>query len=85
MDNKQEELIDRIAERIHNLGLSGLASILLEGIRPLAFVGGQVMWVAQPALGLLADRDRVAQVARLLERPDALDELRARLERNEPL
>jgi hypothetical protein len=60
--------------------MSGLASTFLDAFRPLAFIGGQALWIAQPTLNLLIDSDRVADLARLLEQPEALDMLRARLE-----
>jgi hypothetical protein len=80
MNEIQQELVDRIAERIRRWGVTDLASALLEGIRPVAFIGGQALWVAQPALGIFMDAEQVAEYARLLERPEALDLLRTRLE-----
>ncbi len=77
---RQKELVDQIAERIHRWGMSGLASIFLDAFRPLAFMGGQALWVAQPTLNLLMDNDQVADLAQLLEQPEALTMLRARLE-----
>lgn len=79
-ESRQAELVDQIAERIQQWGATGLVSALLDGIRPLAFVGGQALWVAQPALGMVMDTDKVADYARLLERPETFDLLRARLE-----
>lgn len=79
-ESRQAELVDQIAERIQQWGAAGLVSALLDGIRPLAFVGGQALWVAQPALGMVMDTDKVADYARLLERPEAFDLLRTRLE-----
>jgi hypothetical protein len=77
---QQIELVDEIAERIRRWGVTDLASALLEGLRPVAFIGGQALWIAQPALGLVMEPEQVADYARLLERPEALDLLRARLE-----
>ena len=77
---RQEELVDQIAERARRWGVSGLVGALLEGIRPIAFIGGQALWVAQPALGLMMDTEQVAEYARLLEQPDTLALLRTRLE-----
>ena len=77
---RQEELINQIVERIHGWKMSGLASTFLDAFRPLAFIGGQALWVAQPTLSLLINSDRLADLARLLEEPEALDLLRTRLE-----
>ncbi|MEW5988937.1 MAG: hypothetical protein AB1791_20115 [Chloroflexota bacterium] len=61
-------------------GWAGPAQVLLEELRPLAFVAGQLLWVAQPALTLLWSRQTVGQVARLLEEPAALDDLLRQLD-----
>jgi hypothetical protein len=39
-----------------------------------------MLWVAQPALSVFVDAEQVAEYARLLERPEALELLRTRLE-----
>lgn len=77
---RQEELVNQIAERARRWGVAGLVGALLEGIRPIAFLGGQALWVAQPALGLMMDTEKVAEYAHLLEQADALALLRTRLE-----
>lgn len=78
---------DRFLEQAANvLGEWGLrlpALIALEVGRPLAFFGGQLIWVAQPALSLILPAQVVRQAARLLEEPAAIDALIARLEANE--
>ncbi len=79
---RQAELVEQIAARIHRWGLGALAGVVLDVARPLAFVGGQALWVAQPALGTLMGREQVAEYAQLLERPEALTLLRAQLEGN---
>ena len=55
-DIRQAELVDQIVERVRHWGVTGLASALLDGIRPVAFLGGQALWVAQPTLGLASIR-----------------------------
>jgi len=77
---RQAELVNQIAERIRVWGATGLVSALLDAARPIAFIGGQMLWVAQPALSVFMDGEQVAEYARLLERPEALDLLRTRLE-----
>jgi hypothetical protein len=79
-ESRQAELVDQMVERIQGWGVAGLVRTLLDGIRPLAFIGGQALWIAQPTLGVLMDTDKVADYARLLERPEAIDLLRTRLE-----
>lgn len=64
-----------LAEVITRRGLRTLALALLEAGRPLAFLAGQVLWVAQPALGLFWKRNSVTQLAQLLEQPEQISAL----------
>jgi hypothetical protein len=52
----------------------------LEAGRPLAFVGGQLLWISQPVLGLLLPSNVIGQTARLLENPEAVTALIENLE-----
>jgi hypothetical protein len=53
--------------------------VLLAAAEPLGPLGAQLLWVAQPTLGLFMSRDRITSVARLLEQPDGLTWLREQL------
>ena len=77
---KQKELIDQLAGRIQRLGLVGLAASLIESLQPFALIGGQLLWLAQPAASQFIDSNRIADYACLLENPEALDLLRNKLE-----
>ena len=59
--------------------LDGLARLLLEAAEPLGPLGAQVLYVAQPTLGLLVPREEVASLARLLDAPDGMAWLRVQL------
>lgn len=60
-------------------GLEGLADALLEAGEPLAPIGAQLLYVAQPALSLVAPREVIGRWARLLETPGGLAWLREQL------
>lgn len=67
--------------RLSDLGLSGLVTALGQATRPLWPVLAQVMWVAQPTLGLMSgtlgkDADLLAG---LLDDPAALDDFLSQL------
>ncbi len=81
-DTQQTVMLDKIAERIRRLGVPGVVGAVLQGMRPLAFIGGQLLWVAQPALSPWVDRDQLAAYAWLLEQPDSIDLLQTRLQRD---
>jgi hypothetical protein len=78
-ENRQAELVGQLTRRIQSWGLSGLVSVLLDALEPFAFVGGQLLWIAKPTLGLFVDGDRIAEYASILERPEAYDLLRAQI------
>ena len=78
---EKQGIVVQAADHIRRLGLQTPASIVLEAARPLAFVAGQLVWVSQPMLSLLAPKAELALVAELLEDPEsvgALIELLAR-------
>ena len=68
-------LIERVARRIEQRGLVTAAVLFLETMKPLSFLGGQMLYLAQPILG-----ESAAEYAGLLEDPDSVDRLLARLE-----
>lgn len=49
--------------------LDGLAASFLDAAEPLSVLGAQMLYVAQPALGVFLPREDVGQLARLLEDP----------------
>ena len=68
-------LIERVARRIERRGLVAPAVLFLETMKPLSFLGGQMLYLAQPILGRSA-----AEYAGLLEDPGSVERLLARLE-----
>ena len=75
-----ERLSERLARQISQRGLQTPALVALEAGRPLAFVAGQLLWVAQPALSLLWSRQAVGRLARMFETPDGWETLIQSLE-----
>ena len=43
---------DRLAARVRSLGLGGGASVLLEALAPLAWVGAQLGYLLEPLVGV---------------------------------
>ncbi len=77
-----ERLAARLAVWRHHLRttpLVELLALLLDVTEPLGPLGAQVLWVAQPALGLMVSREAVADLAQVLERPGGVAWLRAQL------
>lgn len=69
----------RWSHRLRKKRLTGLVGALLDAAEPLGPLGAQMLWVAQPTLGLFMPRDDVASLARILEHPDGLAWLHERL------
>lgn len=75
-----DRLIERLADGLQQRGWRLPALVALEAGRPLTFLGGQLLWLAQPALSLFMAGDDVRRMAQLLENPQAVAALVARLE-----
>ncbi len=67
------------ATSLHAVGLDGLAGSLLGAAAPFSILGAQVLWVAQPVLGLVMSRDEVGDLAHLLSDPEGVAWLRETL------
>jgi hypothetical protein len=78
-DTRRKELIDEWAARLERWGLVPVAPILLQVIRPLGFVGSQVVLFGQPLLTFFADAQSLDDLSSLLDDPDALDLIERRL------
>ena len=79
-NEKQADLIEGTVKEIQRLGLVDLTTAILDGLRPIAFIGGQLLWLAQPALSIFMDSKRITGLAQLLEQPEAIDSLLEHLE-----
>jgi hypothetical protein len=78
-EDRREALVERVALRLEAAGMSAPTIAVLESNRPLAFVGSQMLLVAQPFLSpfvssldgwieILEDRGSVERLIRRLER-----------------
>jgi hypothetical protein len=88
MNERQEQMIERLVAWIEARGLQSLAILLLEANKPLSLVGGQALLFFQPLLGLVGpalgwpvDREHVGEWTALLEDPAGIDRILERLER----
>lgn len=65
-------------------GWADIARTGLDAFAPLGPLGAQFVWITQPVLGLFWGHDRLSQLAKTLETPEALAALRARLDGDTP-
>jgi hypothetical protein len=81
-DPRTERWADGLARwsgRLRSAHLDGMVGALLEAAEPLSVLGGQCLWIAQPALGLFMPRGDIASLARLLDEPGGMAWLRDQL------
>ena len=65
--------------RLRATGLDDLASAFLGAAEPFGPLGAQLLWIAQPALGLLLPGDEIGDLACLLDDPAGMAWLRSEL------
>ncbi len=76
---RREQLIDDLARRAARAHVTAPAILFLEMHKPLAFLGAQFLWAAQPFLALWFNHADVREIARLLEDPISVEQLIERL------
>jgi hypothetical protein len=73
--NEQDRALRELAEELVGRGWRVPALLTLIAGRPLSFLLGQFLWIAQPAASLVWPRPKIAMVARLLEDEEAVRRL----------
>ena len=71
--------------RLQELGLAHPLGLALDALEPLGPLGAQMLWVAQPALGLFVAHDTLAALGRALEEPGGMARLRQLLDPTPPI
>jgi hypothetical protein len=59
--------------------LTGIATAVLDIVEPLGILGAQILYIAQPTIGLFTQRQSITLWARLLETPGGIAWLRQEL------
>jgi len=73
-------LMERMAAAIVTRGLAAPATVFLESMGPMNFLGSQALHFFAPIIDLVFNAKEVEQVARLLERRDTVTRLIAVIE-----
>jgi hypothetical protein len=74
------QLLERIAETIVKRGMAAPATMFLESMGPMNFLGSQALHFITPIIDCVLSAKEVEQVARLLERRDTVTRLIAIIE-----
>jgi hypothetical protein len=78
--SRRQQLIDRFARRIAELGLTAPAVLFLEMHKPLAFLGAQLLFAAQPFLSVGLNDADVRDFAAIIEDRTGVEQVIDRLE-----
>ena len=68
-------LLERVADAIVKRRMAGPATVFLESMGPMNFLGSQALHFLSPIIECACSAQEVAQVARLLERRDIISRL----------
>ncbi len=61
-------------------GLGDVLGLALDVLEPLGVLGAQLIWVAEPVLGVWFNRDTVRSIAQTLETPGEVEHIKHFLE-----
>jgi hypothetical protein len=78
--DREEDLIESLAEHLHGWGLAVPAIALLEAHKPLSFIASQALLALQPFLSMFVDDSLLGDYALLLEDSGGLERIVSRLE-----
>ena len=77
---RHDELLDRLARRIAEHGMTAPAILFLEAYKPLSFLGAQLLWATQPFLSTILNSDDLRDLASVIQDDAGTEALIARLE-----
>jgi hypothetical protein len=77
---EEVELMERVAGAIVKRGMAAPATVFLESMGPMNFLGSQALHFLTPIIECACNTREVEQVARLLERRDSVPRLIAIIE-----
>ena len=80
---EQQELVERLARRVARLDLAMVAIFLIESVRPLNFVGSQLMHFFSPIVYTFGDFQDYRVLAELLQERESVDYLLDAIETEE--
>ncbi len=68
-------LLERVADAVVKRDMAAPATVFLESVGPMNFLGSQALHFLTPILDLACNTSEIEQVARLLERRDTIPRL----------
>jgi hypothetical protein len=80
LNGEDAEFLDRIADALVTRGMGAPATMFLESMGPMNFLGSQALHVLTPIIECAFDGKELERVARLLERRETMSRLIALIE-----
>ncbi len=84
MDTERQPAPPDWVTELQARGLGDALGLALDVLEPLGVLGAQLIWVAQPVLGVWFDREAVRSIAQTLETPGEVEHIRHFLEHSQP-
>jgi hypothetical protein len=80
VDDERTALIEKLARSVVNRRLTTPAILFLESVKPLNFIGNQVMLALDPVIKIFVTIEDYGKVAALLEDRESIEKLILRIE-----
>ncbi len=80
LTTEDHTLLERVADAVVKRGMAAPATVFLESLGPMNFLGSQALYFLTPIVEWAFQAKEVEQVARLLERRDTISRLIAIIE-----
>lgn len=82
-NGEYDEFLDKLANSICDRGFGNVAVFLLESVRPLNFIGSQVLYALGPIASLVVEPSKWEKMAEALEDRETIGRLISRIEARE--
>lgn len=82
-DPEREQFLEKLAGSICDRGMATPAMFLLESVKPLNFIGSQVLYALGPVASLVIEPSKIEKMAEALEDRTTIDRLLDKIEARE--
>ena len=83
LEAREREWLSKLAQKVAERGLTAPAVLVLEGARPLNYIGAHVLLFFKPIISLVFAPERCDEVAALLQKRCALEVLIRMIEQHD--
>ncbi len=76
----EDDLAERIAQRVVGMGMGMISMVFLESLKPLSFIGSSILVFGRPIMSVFFDADAYDRFIALMEDRNNIDRLVDRIE-----